>query len=245
MMFKVPGGEPQDAVEESGAHRLNLLHALRDSNFVAYLAGIGCMSFGVTLLVSFLPLYIKEKMGVSAGNVVKLDIAIMIGGALAGIFLGKITDRVGSRPILMIMAAIALLIPLGWLLMPRHISYAIILCIGLYLLYGIVVNGLQIASGRLLFNGVIPLEQNTAYTAIYYAWVGLVGGVATLLTGSLLSAFGSWQQNIGSFVIDGQSIIFMSSIVLLAAGWWQYSRVKPDDIYSTRDVLKSIFQVVK
>ncbi|MEI6518647.1 MAG: MFS transporter [bacterium] len=244
-MFKVPGGDPQDEVIEPGTHRTNLFLALRDSNFVAFLTGIGCVNFGTTLLVSFLPLYVKEKLGVSPGNVVALDIAVMIGGALSGLFLGKLTDKVGSRPILMIVSAVALFLPVGWLLMPRNISYAIFLCIGLYLLYGAIANGLALASGRLLFNSVIPVEQNTAYTAIYYAWVGLTGGIATLLTGSLLSAFGKWQHNIGSFTVDGQRIIFVFAILLLSAGWWQYSRVKPDDIYSTRDVLKSIFQVVK
>jgi MFS family permease len=244
-MFNVPGGDPVKVTVESKAHRKNLILAMRDSNFVAFLAGIGCVNFGSTLLVSFLPLYVKEKLGVSSGNVVALDIAVMVGGALSGLFLGKLTDKVGSRPILMIVSAVALLLPLGWLLIPRNVSYAIFLCIGLYLLYGAIANGFALAAGRLLFNSVIPIEQNTAYTAIYYAWIGLTGGIATLLTGSLLSAFGNWQHNIGAFTVDGQRIIFIFALLLLSAGWWQYSRVKPDDIYSTRDVLKSIFQPVK
>ncbi len=244
-MFKVPGGAPQHKTEEISEYRNNVLKALRDTNFSSFLTGTGCITLGSTLLVSFLPLFIKEKLGISPGNVVSLDIAIMVGGALSGLLLGKLTDRVGSRPVLMIVSAVALLIPLGWLLIPRHFTGTIFLCIGLYLLYGVVSNGLMLASGRLLFNSVIPIKDNTAYTAVYYAWIGMTGGVATLLAGSLLSSFGNWQQNIGPIIIDGQTMIFIFSMLLLSAGWWQYSRVKPDDIYSTRDVLKSIFQVVK
>ena len=71
------------------------------------------------------------------------------------------------------------------LLVPRQAPHVVGWCAALYVAYGVASSGSGIGAGRLLFNGVVPPEQNTAYTAIYYAWMGLAGGLAPLLAGAL------------------------------------------------------------
>ena len=94
-----------------------------------------------------------------------------------------------------------------------------------------------IGAGRLLFNGVVPPEQNTAYTAIYYAWMGLTGGVAPLLAGALLGARGKHSLTVGPIAADGYHVLFGFAVVMLTLGCWLYGRVRPDDVYTTRTVL--------
>ena len=161
--------------------------ALRNPNLSAYLKGVGGVMLGSVLLTSFLPLYLKEQIGLPAGTVVVLDTVVMVGGALSSILWGWAADRIGSRPVLMSSLAIGLLLPVGWLLLPRQIPNAVIWCGLLYFVYGVIANGSAIGAGRLLFNSVIPQEKSTSYTAIYYAWMGLTGGIAPLLAGGILS----------------------------------------------------------
>jgi len=35
----------------------------------------------------------------------------------------------------------------------------------------------MISSHRLLFNSAVPEDLNTAYTALFYAWAGVTGGL--------------------------------------------------------------------
>ena len=233
-MLGIPGGGPARQPDAARAHFANMLSALRDANFVAFLGGMAGITLGSVLLTSFMPLYVKEQIGLASGTVVFLDTAAMVGGGLSSLAWGWIADRVGSRPILMPALALYLAIPVGWLLFPRQTPYALFLCAALYFILGVISTGASLGAGRLLFNGVVPQEKNTAYVAIYYAWMGLTGGVAPLLAGEVLSAFSSWHTRIGPFVTDGYSILFSLSLALLLFGWRQYRRVKPDDVYTTR-----------
>ena len=236
-MGKVPGGAPQPGATAPGTHGTNMLQALRDRNFRAYLGGSGCVTIGTLLFTSFLPLYLKERLGVASGTVVTLDIVVMAGGALAGLVLGWAADRVGSRPVLMPAAALALLAPLGWLLLPRQVAHPVAWSAVLYFLNGVTGSGVAIAASRLLFNSVIPPAQSTAYTAISYAWMGITGGVAPLLAGGLLTFCGNGQTRLGGVVVDGHSLLFLAACLMLAAGWRLYGRVRPDDRHTTRSVL--------
>jgi MFS family permease len=244
LMVRVPGGQPDAAAAPAAAHWAAMAAALRDRNFVHYLAGLGCVTIGTLLFASFLPLYVQERLGVPSGVVVTLDTAVMVGGALAGLFCGWATDRVGSRPILMPALVLNLLIPLGWLLLPRQTPHAAAWCAALYFAYGAAASAVGISAGRLLFNGVVPPQSNTAYTAIYYAWMGLTGGVAPLLAGALLSACGNRQTRLGPLALDGQTFLFLVAVLLLALGWRLYGRVRPDDRHTTRTVLRRLLEPI-
>jgi MFS family permease len=233
-MFGIPGGGPARQPDAPHAHYANMVSALRDSNFVAFMGGMAGITLGSVLLTSFMPLYVKEQIGLASGTVVFLDTASMIGGGLSSLAWGWIADRVGSRPILMPALGLYLVIPLGWLFFPRQTPYAMFLCAALYFTLGCFATGASLGAGRLLFNGVVPQEKNTSYVAIYYAWMGLTGGVAPLLAGAILSAASGWHARLGPLAVDGYSLLFFLSLALLLFGWSQYSRVKPDDVYTTR-----------
>jgi len=239
-MLPVPGGQPQPQRDPGDQHLTNMRGALRDRNFVLYLAGLGSVTVGTLLYLSFLPLFLKQALGLPSGVVVTLEALIMVGGAVSALLWGFAADRVGSRPVLMSAAAMTLLIPLGWLLLPRQAPHLVVWCAALYLVHGMALNGAALGAGRLLLNDVVPVRQNTAYTALYYAWIGLVGGVAPLLAGALLQTGGGWHVPLGWLTVDAHAVLFALAAVLIAVGWACYGRVRPDDRYRTRDVLYAL-----
>jgi len=236
----VPGGAPDRSAGETAAHFANMRAALRTPNLSAYLKGVGGVMLGSVLLTSFLPLYLKEQMGLPAGTVVTLDMVVMVGGALSSILWGWAADRIGSRPILMSSLAVGLLLPVCWLVLPRQVPNAVFWCGLLYFVYGVIANGSAIGAGRLLFNSVVPQEKSTSYTAIYYAWLGLTGGIAPLLAGGILSLTAGMQTRIGTVQIDGQTILFILAFLFLGYGLIEYGRVAPDGIYTTRGAIRKL-----
>ena len=236
LMIKVPGGAPQLEAPVRN-HGRNIAQALRDRNFVTFLLGNVCTMVGCTLFTIFLPLYVKERLGVASGVVVMLDSVVMVGGALAGLLLGWLADRVGSRPVLMPSTAVLMLLPLGWLLLPRQIPHVVACCAMLYFLYGVAANGMAIGSGRLLFNGVVPPDRSTAYMSIQYAVGSCFSGVAVLVAGALLSACGGWHTRICAVAVNGNSLLFLLAVLFLAAGCWMYGRVRPDGRHTTRTAM--------
>jgi MFS family permease len=241
-MMALPGGGPRPVAEGFAGHRRHLVAAVSDGNFREYLLATGAVTLGSVLLLAFLPLYIKQQLAVPSGIVVTLEVAWLAGAALSGWLLGRAADRVGSRPVLLCSSAASLLVPLAWLLLPRHVPHAVVWCGLLYVVQGITASGIAIAAGRLLFNSVIPPAQSTAYTAIYYAWIGITGGLAPLLAGQILERCGTWQLDFGGVLLDGHAILFAGATLLLALGWWRYAKVRPDDPQRTRVVLRQLFE---
>lgn len=241
-MHWVPGGTPDSSGGQTTSHFTNMREALRNKNLSAYLKGVGGVLLGSVLLTTFLPLYLKDQMGIPAGTVVSMDMVVMVGGALSSILSGWAADRIGSRPILMSSLMIGLLLPICWLFLPRLVPNAVIWCGLLYFIYGVIANGSAIGAGRLLFNSVMPPEKSTAYYAIYYAWIGLTGGIAPLLAGGILSVASGMKIWIGKVEMDGQSILFILAFFLLAYGLFEYGRVAPDGNYTTRATIHKLFK---
>ncbi len=239
-MAWVPGGRPLPHEASSRTHMANMREALRDRNLVAYLGGFGAVTMGALLLTSFLPLFLHTQLGVPAGTVVRLDTAVMLGSGISCLFWGWAADRVGSRPVLMPALAMHLLIPLGWLLLPRHATHLLAWCIALYAAYGIASGGVAIATVRLLFNRVVPPAKSTAYTALYYAWLGITSGLAPLLAGVILKAVAGWRMPVGPCVLDGYALLFLFALLLLGVSCVLFARVAPDDRYTTRMVLRRV-----
>ena len=244
MMLFVPGGAPVQQQDDKSrlAYFTNLLDTIRDRNYLYFLGGMGFYTLGVYMFSSFLPLYLKEQFGLLPAVIVRLDIASMLGGALFSLISGVIADRIGSRPVLMPGLIASVLVPLGWLLVPAHTAHPFVFSALLYFSFGAASVSASIAATRSLFNSVIPVEKNTAYTSVYYAWAGLTGGVAPLLGGALLTGLVGWQIGSGIFSLDAFRLLFLISLVSFSGSVFMYARVSADSDVSTRSALRRLFR---
>jgi MFS family permease len=240
LMAYVPGGKPLTSAETEQSSASGFRKTLKDKNFTYFLAGMGSYTVGVYMLSSFLPLYLKENMGIESGIVVSLDMLSMLGGALASILSGLVADRVGSRPIMMPSLALSVFIPAGWLLVAPNLPSTQVMCGVLYFAFGAVANSASISAIRLLFNSVIPQEKNTPYTSLFYAWSGLMGGFTPLLAGKILSSLNQWQIGTGIWPIDAFRLLFITSIFGFTISVFFYAKVRPDGVYTTRSALRKL-----
>lgn len=226
LRLPVPGGRPAPHGKPE-QHADDQRAALRDPQFRRFLIAIGCLYLGMAV-TAFLPLYMKEQVGLAPARVVQLDMASMAGIFLAGYLAGWLSDRVGGKQVLVCSLALMALLPIAWLLMPRHSAWSFPAAITLAVCWGVAYVGMGVGSGRLLFNRVIPLERTAAYSAIWYAVIGLAGGIASLVTGRLLDACSHLNGNVWGMRLDLYTPIYLVGTLLLIASASMFNTIKAD-----------------
>ena len=238
LMLPVPGGAPVPSAGGPLAHLADLRDALADRNFRAYLGALGLVTSSTTVLVLFLPLFLKERLGLPPATVVLMDTLMLAGGVLSSYLWGRGADRYGSRPMMMPSLSLGLAVPVLWLALPRAHDASAALAGALYFLNGVATAGITISTGRLLFNGVVPPARNTPYTALYYAWAGLTGGLAPLAAGWLLEGLAGRAWHVGPLALDGYALLFLAAFALFVPGLWLFRRVRPDSEILTRQLFQ-------
>ena len=214
----IPGGaSARDTAEKRASHR-DLMQAARDRNFISYLVGVGLIALAFVPMTSFLPLFMQEQVGLGAGHVVWLQTGTLLATLLSSYLWGWAADRYGGKPVMLSGVALRVLLPLCWLLMPRHTVWSLPLALGIAFLQGLADMGWAIGASRLLFVSVVPREKNTAYMALYYAWFGTAVGLSRLIGGWILDAFAGISGRFLIFTLDPYNVLFVAGLVLLGVG---------------------------
>ena len=183
---RVPGGAPSAAAARVKTLMLQMAEAGRDRNFVRYLAGAALITIGTVPVVSFIPLYMQEEVGLSAGSTVLLQAGTLIGVLITSLPWGWASDRYGSKPVMLLGLGLKILLPVAWFLMPHSYPANLYVALTIAAILGISDVGWAIGAGRLLFVSVVPPAQSMAYMSLHYAWIGVIGGTSQLLGGWIL-----------------------------------------------------------
>jgi MFS family permease len=108
--------------------------------------------------------------------------------------------------------------PLLCLLLPRHAIWSTPLAFGLTFVQGLGMLAWGIGSTRYLFVTLVPEEKKTHYLAIYYATVGLAGGLGPLLAGKLLEMLSRAHLSFYDLKIEPYAVVFILGMVFLLFG---------------------------
>ncbi len=231
---RIPGGAPvRDDPAEQSSYR-EMVAATRDPNFLRYLIGVGLVTLSTVPLVSFVPLFMKEQVGLSSNQVVWLDTGLLLGGLASSYLWGWLADRYGSKPVMVSGVYLLPLLPLAWLLMPRQVPLSLYIALAIAVGQGFVNTGWTIGSGRLLFVRVVPVEKRTAYMALYYAWAGIAGGLGQLLAGRLVELTASLSGQWWILTLDPYTLLFLVGIIFPLVGLLLFRRVRADSPVTTR-----------
>lgn len=207
----IPGGAPRTPVP---GEKRDLVGALRDSSFIYYLIGVGLISLATVPLTSFLPLFMRDQVGLSDSAVVWLQTGSLAGTLISSYLWGWAADRYGSIPVTLYGITLRVLLPIFWMLMPREDESSLYVALGIAFLQGMADMGWGIGSGRLLYVSVVPPQKRTDYMALYYAFTGIVGGTSQLFGGQLLDASQGLSGQVGIFTLDPYVPLFALNIIL-------------------------------
>src|SRR5690606_22722299 len=188
-------------------------------------------TLGTVPMISFLPLFMQEQVGLSEGSVVLLQSGTLVGNLVSSLLWGWASDRYGSKPVMISGLALKVLLPVLWLLMPRASEASLYVALGIALLVGISDMAWLIGSGRLLFVSVVPPTYKMEYMALYYAWIGLVGGISQLTGGFVLALSAGLQGRWLGVTVDPYTPLFVLGLVLTIAAILLLMGMRADNIF--------------
>ncbi len=208
----IPGGAPTS--DPDTKLRRDLGEAVNDRSFRNYLFGIALMTLATVPMTSFLPLFMQEEVGLRDSEVILLQNGTLIGGLVFVYIWGWAADRFGSMPIMLTGVFLRVFLPISWLLMPKEDAISLYIALGIAFLQGAANMGWAIGSARLLFVSIVPSEKKSDYMALYYAWVGVIGGFSQLIGGWILDASQNLSFQLLSIELDPYSPLFLLGLVL-------------------------------
>ena len=157
---------------------------LKDTNFLKFLLYFGFWTFAVNLSAPFFNLYLLDNLGLDLGSAT-LYTSLTSGANLVMLVLwGKLADRVGNRPLLLLMGVLVAATPLFWLgTGTESVSLWVWLPL-LHLLSGGTWAAVDLCSSNIQME-LAPSEHPSTYFAIAAAVAGVSGALGTTMGGFL------------------------------------------------------------
>jgi len=118
------------------------------------------------------------------------------------------------------------ILPLCWWAMPRNDVWSFTAGMAIAFFFGIVNTGWTVSEQRLLYVNVIPADKKTEYLAVYYAWMGLLGGLGPIVAGVLLDTFDDVSGHWLVLPVDSFTPVFLLGTVLLGTSALIMSRLR-------------------
>ncbi|WP_199299988.1 MFS transporter [Trichocoleus sp. FACHB-262] len=190
-------------------------------HFLMFLIYFGVWAFGVNLCNPFFNLYLLDNLSIDVSWVTLYN-GLGAGATLLMLVLwGKLADRIGNRPILLLDGVLVAIIPLLWLGTSTNAVSLWFWFPVLHLLGGgagaaidLCINNLQLA--------IAPVRHHTTYFAITAAIGGVCGAMGAMVGGWLAQSAGS----------NGITELFVVSsglrlVALLPLFWLQEPQSRP------------------
>jgi HEAT repeat protein/sugar phosphate permease len=228
LAIPIPGGAPAQPPKTQPAPERNIKDALRDSHMVRYLVGVGLFTLATVPLGSFLPLYMQEEVGLPASQIVLLQTGVMAGALVSSYFWGWAADRYGGRPVTLYGLAFRATLPVFWMLLPGLGTAALPMAIGIAAVQGFADVGWQVGATRLLYVSIVPAAKRNDYMAVYWAWLGLTGGLSQLIGGRLLTVTQDLSGTVAGIPIDPYTPLFLLGIVLPVVAIFVLQHIRDD-----------------
>lgn len=242
----LPGGEKIKRKNHSKEHLVNMFDAFKDRDFVRLLAGYAVFILIVQGMISFVPLFMKDIVGIDSGRVVYLTVWTTAGTVLAVYFWGWAADRFGGKPVLLTGMMFFMIMPVLWYIIPRHQDRtSFFAAVAVSFIGGILSVAYLIGIDRYLFLTAFPPDKKTTYYSVWFAWTGFFAGLGPMITGIVLKHLNWLDHSDISFMhirLDSFLPVFAAHIVLPATAIYILRNIKADSETTARQFVGQLFQ---
>ncbi|MBD2203487.1 MFS transporter [Calothrix sp. FACHB-1219] len=156
----------------------------KDRNFLKFLLYVGLWTFAVNLSSPFFNLYLLKNLDLNL-TTVTLYASLLAGANLVMLVIwGKLADRVGNRPILLLVGSLIAVTPLFWLGLGSDLISVWLWLPLIYLIWGGFGAAIDLCNSNIQME-MAPLDSPSQYFAIAAAVTGVCGGLGATTGGFL------------------------------------------------------------
>lgn len=237
----LPDTEPEDAPQITHWRGFTTVFAdawrhLPFRRLTRLMAWLALVTFA---LPGFIILFLRTGLGLPENVVLYLYTATTTGSMLGGLFISRMVDRTGSRPLMRLSLGLLTCVTVTWMLLALQVVHPPVPMIGLLCLtMGIGLTSLGISQTRLFLSSGPPRETTLAL-AYNQVIVSICAGTAAIAWGGMLERVDAIQ--IGSRSISGFVLLFGGTTLLLLLAQGLLSRIKEPTAYPTLRLLNSLF----
>ncbi|HEY9803007.1 MAG TPA: MFS transporter [Leptolyngbyaceae cyanobacterium] len=174
---------------------------LKDTNFLKFVLYLSIWCFAVNVSAPFFNLYLLDNLSIDISVVTIYHGLGTAANMLMLLLWGKLADRIGNRPLLILVGVLVAVTPLLWLAVgSNQISFWVYLPL-LHILAGGTWAAIDLCTNNMMM-GIAPLRYQSGYFAIAGAVAGITGAIG-ITFGSFLATFPALGGLLGLFVLSG------------------------------------------
>ncbi|MEP6516902.1 MFS transporter [Microcoleus vaginatus] len=178
-----------DSDTDHGSPWAAVFSFFKNANFLRFLFYSGLWSFAVNVSAPFFNLYLLGNLNLDV-SVVTLYNSLGAGANLLMLmFWGKLADRIGNRPLMIMVGILVALTPLLWLEAGTTPFFLWVWFPLLHIVAGGTWAAIDLCSGNLMMS-VTPLRNQSIYFAIAAAVPGITGAIGITVGGFVASLTG-------------------------------------------------------
>ncbi|MBC8102604.1 MAG: MFS transporter [Cytophagales bacterium] len=213
-----------------------------DPNFRRFLLFAGATVFGQTLAGQFFVAWQVDAAGLKLPYfTVQLLGAVAAGAGLAAMpLMGLLSDKFGSRPVLVLSSVGVIISPFLWLFTNPG-ENSLWLNVGLIVLLNLCSGAAWAGIGLAQFNlllGLAPPSGRGTYSALFAALTGIIGAFAPILGGALMVALKPVHiYLLAGLEVNNYKLLFLLTLLVRIGCVFLLSGVRESDSRSARYVL--------
>lgn len=188
-MVDINPQSPRDAAFSKVKNVAHLEHGARpnifqDANFLKFILYLGLWMFAVNLSSPFFNLYMLDNLGLDLSLVTIYTSLNAAANLVTLVLWGKLADRVGNRPLLLLVGILAAVTPLLWLSTGANAISIWVWLPLIHLFSGGTWAAIELCSSNIQME-LAPRQHPSTYFAIAAAVAGVCGAIGTTAGGFL------------------------------------------------------------
>jgi len=227
-------GAPAEPVPAIAAY---LIQPLRDSNYRRILAFYLYWVFACGIASPFFNAHLLKHMQWNFKSIALLGVIASITTMFVQTYWGRLIDRYGHKPVLMVTVIGILHLPFYYAFCPWDIRWPIYINT---VLTGVFWGGFGLASFNLVID-MLPSRNRTMYVAVMSALSGITSFAANVLSGWLADAMEGVRWQIGSLTLVNYQLLFVMTGLLRVPALLFVRRVHEPDAVTMRVLVAKMF----
>ncbi len=214
-----------------------LVQPLRDPNYRRILAFYLYWVFACGIASPFFNAHLLKHMQWNFKIIALLGVIASVTTMIVQTYWGRLIDRYGHRPVLMVTVIGILHLPFYYAFCPWGVRWPIYVN---SVLTGVFWAGYGLASFNLVID-MLPSRNRTMYVAVLSALSGVTSFAANLLSGWLADSMEGVRWHIGSLTIVNYQLLFIMTGILRVPALLFLRRVHEPDAVTMRELVRKMF----